>query len=246
MFLILLKLEILKLRRSLPLLLMFACPLLVVLLTTGIAFKSNASFMAHPDFWKRFWLGNLALWSYFMLPLYIALITALLNGNEHRNQAWRLLLTLPITRRELYLTKAALAWGCAIGANLALGMFVALAAGLILLLTPTSGDPFAFPFLLALAKTALTCLPVVLIQYAISWRVPNIVFPLAVGICATMGIAQLGNSDYWVYYPWSYSLMSSNAGSEATQQLALLLAAAVGAALLALTTYRAGKGETAV
>ena len=97
-----------------------------------------------------------------------------------------------------------------------------------------------------LAKIALTCLPVVLIQHALSWRYANFVLPLAVGIGATMGIIQLGSSDYWVYFPWSYSLMVSNGTAPEARQLALGLAGAVALALLAWTTWRAGKGEIAV
>jgi hypothetical protein len=67
------------------------------------------------------------------------------------------------------------------------------------------------------------------------------VLPLAVGIGATMGIIQLGSSEYWVYFPWSYSLMASNGGAPEARHLALLLSGAVAVALLAWTTWRAGK-----
>ena len=244
MFFVLIKLELLKLRRSLPLFVMFACPLLVVLLTTGMVLQSGPN-GPKAGFWVAFWKGNLALWSYFMLPLYIALVTALLNGNEHRNQAWRLLFTLPVTQRQVYLAKTALAWGSVVGANLALGLIAAGAAGVIMLLRPSAGPAFDVPILPALAKLSLACLPVVLIQHALSWRVANFVLPLAVGICATMGIFQLSNTEYWAYFPWTYSLMTSNATDPATQQLALVLAAGVGAVLLVITTYLAGKREIA-
>jgi hypothetical protein len=246
MFLILLRLELLKLRRSLPLLLMLACPFLVVLLGTGVLLKSGGAAFARPGFWTGFWQSNLALWGYFMLPLYIALNTALLNGNEHRNGAWRMLLTLPVTPRQLFLTKAALAWGCVLGANVALGLLATGAAFLIAALRPTPPGMFAFPMALALAKVALSCLPVVLIQHAISWRYANFVLPLAVGIGATMGIVQLGSSEYWIWFPWSYSLMAANGGAPEARQLALLLAAGLSLALLAWTTWRAGKSQVTV
>jgi ABC-type Na+ transport system ATPase subunit NatA len=241
MFLILLRLELLKLRRSLPLLLLVACPLLVVALNTGMALKSGGAAFARPGFWFGFWQGNLALWTYFMLPLYIALVTALLNGNEHKHGTWRLLLSLPVTPRQLYLAKAALAWGCVLGAHLALGLLATLAAQLLAALRPTPPGMFDFSIALALAKISLACLPVVLIQHALSWRFANFVLPLAVGIGATMGIIQLGSSEYWVYFPWSYSLMASNGGAPEARHLALLLSGAVAVALLAWTTWRAGK-----
>ena len=246
MFLILLRLELLKLRRSLPLLMLVACPLLVVALGTGMLLKSPAAAFTRPHFWLGFWHGNLALWTYFMLPLYIALVTALLNGNEHRNGTWRLLLTLPVTPRQLYLAKAALAWGCVLGANLALGLLSMLAAQLLAAVRPTPAGMHDFPLALSLAKISLACLPVVLIQHALSWRVANFVLPLAVGICATMGIVQLGSSEYWVYFPWSYSLMAASGSEPAAQQQALLLAAGLALGLLGSTSWWVGSGRVGV
>ncbi len=208
--------------------------------------KAGDAAFARSTFWFGFWQSNLALWRYFMLPLSIALVTTLLNGNEHRNAAWRLLFTLPITPRQGFLSKAALAWGCVLGANLVPGLLATAAAGLVAAMRPTPPDMFGFPIALALAKVSLTCLPVVLIQHAISWRFANFVLPLAVGIGATMGIIQLGSSEYWVYFPWSYSLMASNGTPPEARQLAVGLAGAVTLALLAWTTWRAGKGEIAV
>ena len=241
MFFVLIRLELLKLRRSLPLFMMFACPLLVVLLSSGMLLKSGSG--PRVGFWVGFWYGNLALWSYFMLPLYIALVTALLNGNEHRNQTWRLLFTLPVTRRQIYLAKTALAWGSVVGANLILGLLAAAAAAIIMQFRPDAGTAFDVPILSALAKLSLSCLPVVLIQHALSWRVANFVVPLGVGVCATMGILQLSNTDYWPYFPWSYSLMASSATDTAAQPLALMLAAGMSAFLLVLTTYLVGRQE---
>lgn len=241
MFLILLRLELLKLRRSLPLLLLLACPFLVVALSTGMLLKSDDAFFARPHFWSGFWQGILALWTYFMMPLYIALVTALLNGNEHRNATWRLLLTLPVTPRQLYLAKAVLAWSCVLGANLGLALLSILGAQLLAALRPTPPGMFEFSLWQALAAVSLACLPVVLIQHALSWRVANFVLPLAVGIGATMGIIQLGSSEYWVAFPWSYSLMAANGTAPEARRLALLLAAGLAPGLLAWTTWRAGR-----
>ena len=63
------------------------------------------------------------------------------------------------------------------------------------------------------------------------------------GVIATMGIVQLGSSKYWVYYPWSYTLMAVNGSAPDMQQKALLLATGLGAALFALTCYWLGKRE---
>lgn len=240
----LLSIELLKVRRSQALWMMIAIPLLVIVLNTAMLLKRTplASLDAHR--WLGFWMGNSALWCYFMLPLYIALVTGLLNGHEHRNQTWRLMLTLPISQRQLYVAKCMLAWLFVVGASAVLVGASAATVGLLGLAGAPLDGAFAFPMLAMLAKTALACLPVVLIQHAVSWRVRNLVLPLALGVVATMGITQVGSSTYWVWYPWSYALMALNGSDAAKQSLALLLAAGVGAALFAVTALVLGGRET--
>ena len=133
-----------------------------------------------------------------------------------------------------------------LGANLALGLLSTLAAQLLAAVRPTPAGMHGFPLALSLAKISLACLPVVLIQHAISWRVANFVLPLAVGICATMGIVQLGSSEYWVYFPWSYSLMAASGSEPAAQQQALLLAAGLALGLLGSTTWWVRRGRVGV
>jgi hypothetical protein len=240
---ILLKVEALKIRRSLSVLMMLLCPLMVVLLNIGILLKSDNLALGKVQAWQGFWLGSLALWCYFMLPLYIALITALLNGNEHKNHTWRLMLTLPIKQSQLYLAKALLAWAFVFGANLCL-MLLCLGAVVLLGLFgyPLRGA-FDFPIWFSLLKILVACLPVVVIQHAISWRFANIVAPLALGVIATMGILQIGSSKNWVYFPWSYSLMASNGSESAMQSQAIGLALIVAAVSLLLSVYWLSRRE---
>ncbi len=239
----LIRVEMLKLRRSLALLMLLVCPLLVVLLNTGMLLKGG---MLHKSgTWQGFWLGNLALWCYFMLPLYIALVTALLNGQEHKSHAWRLMLTLPLLPGQLYLAKALLAWGFVLGANACLLLLCHAVLWLIATLVPGLPPLPDFPAALSLFKVAIACLPVVVIQHAVSWRFANVVAPLALGVGATMGIIQLGSSSYWVYFPWSYALMAANGGSAALQTQALLLAAVVGVVAYLASAFWLGRRELA-
>ena len=78
---------------------------------------------------------------------------------------------------------------------------------------------------------------------SLSWRVQNLVLPLAVGVVATVGIMQIGRSELWVWYPWTYSFMAVNGGAVARQNEALMLASLVGTALFALSAYLLGRRE---
>ena len=239
----LLAVEILKIRRSLALLMMFLTPLMVVLLVTAITAKQHHMDAIVPKHWQFFWTSVTGLWCYFMLPLYIALATGLLNGQEHKNQSWRLMLTLPVSQLQLYLAKAVLAWLFVVGATLVLVAGGALGIGLLLLCGASASGAFDFALAPVIAKVALACLPVLVIQHAVSWRFQNLVLPLAIGVIATMGITQIGSSEHWVWYPWSYSLMAVNGSEAARQHSALLLAAAVGTALLAASALALARRE---
>ena len=239
----LMQVELLKIRRSLALLMMLACPLVVVVLIMSVILRNTPLAAFNVAVWGQVQLGITALWSYFMLPLYVALTTSLVNGNEHRNQTWRLMLTLPINQHQLFFAKALVAWLLIVGSNMALVVFVAVA----IVLVGAAGYPvdgaFGNDLALLMLKIPIACLPILIVQHAISWRFGNIVLPLAVGVIATMGITQVGSSEYWVYYPWSYVLMAVNGNSAPMQQHALVLAVGLGLVLYGLSTVWLGRRE---
>lgn len=211
MFITLLRVELLKTKRTLSLLIMFACPLMVAALLGLISFNQEQT-IDESFSWSFLWLSATAIWSYFMLPLYIALVTALLNQTEHKVAGWRFMHSLPLSSVMLFWVKAILAWLFLVGASASLYVFTLGVSGLLVLFKgwPVDGI-FAFPYWQILLKTAVTALPILLIQHIMSWRFTNMVAPLALGVIATMGITQVGSSqEYWVYYPWSYVLIANN------------------------------------
>jgi lantibiotic transport system permease protein len=228
--------ELIKIRRSLAILMMLVCPLMVVLLTSGIQSRG-----AHRMTWAIFWANNTAMWAYFMLPLYIALITALLNGSEHKNATWRLMLTLPISARQLYLSKIIVAWIFVFGANVLLIGLVYLSISLFGLAGVNIENAFHYAVITNLWKITLCCLPMLVVQHWVSWRFQNIVAPLAVGVIATMGIMQIGSSKEWIYYPWSYVMMAVHGSSDSKQQLAIILASVVACILLFCSSVWIGR-----
>ncbi len=239
----LLSVELLKIRRSLALLLMLVIPLVVVVLNVLVMIRQHELRTVTPTNWSFYWYGSSGLWCYFMLPLYIALITGLLNGQEHRNHTLRLMLTLPVSQVQLFVVKGFLAWLFAIGASAILALGAMLGAGLLVLFGATAQGAVEFAMLPFIATLAISCLPVVAIQHAVSWRFQNIVLPLALGVVATMGITQIGSSSRWVYYPWAYSLMAINSSEAGHHKLALTLAALVGTTLFALSAWLMGRRE---
>jgi hypothetical protein len=231
----LLYVEILKIRRSLAVLMLFAIPALVVVLNTLMLAKRPGFDKVTVRTLEFYWMGNTSLWCYFMLPLYIALVSGLLNGHEHKNHTWRLMMTLPVNQSRLFVTKAILVWLFAIASTTALA---GASAAIVALL---GGSPP--PVWSAIARISLACIPIVIIQHAVSWRFQNIVAPLAFGVLATMGITQIGSSSDWIWYPWTYPMMAVNGSDPAMRDQAIQIALATAAPLLAMTTLYLGRRE---
>jgi hypothetical protein len=238
----LIQIELLKTRRSLALLMMFICPALVVLLMVMLAVNSGAS-VVEARGWYGLWAGTNSLWCYFMLPLYIALVTTLLNGTEHHNGTWRLMLTLPIKTWQLFVAKAILAWLFILGANLILFASLTVSIAILMMFGFPAQGAFSYPVIEQIGKVLVTCLPILAIQHALSWRFGHIVAPLAVGVIGTMGIITIGQSEYWVYYPWTYMLTSNMASNADSQLLALQLAPSVAVVLFGVSAWWLGKRD---
>ncbi|WP_196140356.1 ABC transporter permease [Aliikangiella sp. G2MR2-5] len=248
MWIALLKSELLKTKRSLSFLMMIACPFAVVSLQALLMLNKDGGAMIEKSGWKMLWMMGDSLWCYFMLPLYVALVSALLNGNEHKNQTWRVMMTLPIKQYQLYLTKALLAWFYIVGANIFLFVWTAILILLFMLLGVTNpaenfSSAFDYPIIKQLSKSAISCLPILFFQHALSWRVQNIVAPLAVGVIATMGILKIGQSEHWIYYPWSYITMANMGGDPDAQTTALILSLSVSGILLFVSTLWLSRKE---
>lgn len=237
------RIELLKIRRSLVLLMTLACPLAVVVLVFGMNLRNATPQAMTSQQWGMLWASVSAMWSWFMLPLYIALSTSLINGNEHRNQTWRLMLSLPISKAELYTSKAMVAIFLMMGAHLALLTATALAIGVLGLLGFPLTDAFNVRPSAMLWAAPLAALPLLVLQHALSWHLRSIIPPLAIAVMATFAAIQVGSSDYWPYVPWTYPLVATNAASETARASAVMLGPALAALLFPVTAWWLGRRE---
>lgn len=233
--------ELLKTKRSLALLMMFACPLMIVALYT-LMMLDRGSF---PEVWSMYWIGVYSIWAYLMAPLYIALVAALLNATDHKNGGWRLMLSMPIKQWQLFVVKSVLAWVFFVGSVCALYGLGAIGV-LILQTTGIEGDPgtaFNFGFFDSGWKLTVACLPVLVIQHIVSWRFTSFVTPLALAVIMTVVNSKAMSSSYWVYDPWSYMIMIRLGSDADNQLLALKLSVIVGIAIFTLGAVYLGRRE---
>lgn len=243
MILSLCRVEFLKIRRSLVLLMTLACPLAIVVLVFGANLRGTSPATMTPAKLSMLWASVSAMWSWFMLPLYVALATSLVNGNEHRNQTWRLMLSLPIRRGDLYAAKAIVAVLLMLAAHAALLGFVVLAMGVLGLVGFPLAGAFDVQPAVMLWGAPVAALPLLVVQHALSWRLRSIVPPLAVAVVATLAAIQLGQSELWPLIPWSYPVVATNAAAESARMAALIGGPALAAVLFVLSAWWLGRRE---
>ena len=238
----LIQVELLKTKRSLALLMMFLCPLMVVFVNLLLFINSDGKIVNEKG-WGTFWLTNYGMWGYFMMPLYIALITALLNGVEHKSNGWRYMTTLPINPKQIFVAKFILAWAYLIGASLILFtsiFFVILALNSF---GYTGGELISITIFEKIIYACVASLAILMIQHIVSWRWQNIVAPLGLGVLATFSVMQFSSSKYWFINPWTYTLMTTNASNMSNQNNALIYSLFLTICLLVIGMFWLGRRE---
>ena len=219
----LIALEILKTKRSLALLMLFVTPFSVVMLSTMMFLHGNGKQVAEVG-WGIFWIGNFSLWGVFMLPLYIMLITVLLNQIEHKEGGWRHMLSLPISRIELFTSKLILACIYLLSANVILVLMIFVISGLLGLsgYTGEAIDGVTIPITFII-KATLAGMGILLIQQLLAWRFKNFIIPMATGVIGTFSVLQMASSKYWYFNPWSYTLVATNSSNSSRSEFGITL-----------------------
>src|SRR4029079_286042 len=102
--------ELLKLKRTLAFRVVFVLPLLIAVLQFFIILRTK-KYAPGFNLWQTHGTNSFQIWAVFMMPLLIALVTALLNGIEHSDKQWKHLFALPVPRSAVYFAKLVLAHG---------------------------------------------------------------------------------------------------------------------------------------
>jgi hypothetical protein len=100
--------ESLKMKRTIALKMVVLYPMVLVLLVLFMTSQAPFSMLrnnGHSEEWIRLARSNFRFWAFLMMPLYIALQTALLSGLDHSENQWKALLARPVPRWTLYVAK---------------------------------------------------------------------------------------------------------------------------------------------
>lgn len=242
--------EILKLRRTLALRLTVVAPLVI----TGMCFlffykaitgghKINEGLPP----WTALAQQVLILWALLMMPLFIALETALLAGLEHQEKNWKLLYTQPVPRWTIYAAKQLTGMGLIALSVLALWALTLLAGWALNLLVPGTGFADPAPWRKLLRYCGFLYLASGLLLSIHTWvalRWHSFVVAMTVGIAGTVAATLVMYSEWHDYYPWTAPFMIANGFASGKPLTATVLFGAAGGLVIAfLGAWDIGRRE---
>jgi ABC-2 type transport system permease protein len=229
-----------KLRRSLALLLAAVAPLLI-----AIFIFFNLTRFKQPMPWEMGLQTSAAIWAFFMLPMSVTALTALVAHTEHGPRAWDHLRALPLPRWHLYGAKALCVLGVVAAMSLLLGL---LSTGAVVLAgwwkpaVAASGTPDFAAYLLVLARIFVAAWLLVAVQLWIALRYASFVPALATGIGGTFFAVVATSAKAGMLLPWQIPV-NQLAADPSRADLTLVLGCVGGAVAFALMLWRMSRRE---
>ena len=232
--------EFVKLRRSLALLLALVAPALIaIFLFFNLLRFDNAST------WERAAQTSTAIWAFFMLPMSVTALTALVAHTEHGPRAWDYLRALPRPRWQLYAAKA-----IAVAAVIAM-MSVLLAGATVAVIetaawikpdVAATGSRDIGSYLLLLGRVFVSAWLLMAVQLWIALRYASFVPALSLGIGGTFFAVVATSSRLGVLMPWQIPVNQLAADPDRAA-LALLIGGAGGCVALGAMLWHLSRSE---
>lgn len=199
----LLRIELFKLRGTLSPLLCVLAPALVAVVALLIALRQPQ------QGWTPLLINTLGLWCYFVLPMVVAALAALLAQIEHGPRAWDHLFALPISRSGVVLAKAAVLM-ILIGTMSMLLVVLCFAIGLLAgeVVAPVfTLDSFPWKKAVGMAGAAWAASTLMaVLQLWVALRFRSFVVPVALGLAGTFVVVAAMGAPESIVLPWAMPL----------------------------------------
>jgi hypothetical protein len=235
-----LSVEVRKLNRSLAALLAIAAPSLIAVFTFFNMMRGQT-----PQPWDMWMVGASGIWAFFMLPMSVTALTALVAHMEHGPKSWDHQRALPLPRWKLYAAKAI----CVLAVVAAMSVLtllmvrgaVSLAVALKPQLQPT-GDFALATYARTMGMMFLAALLLIALQLWTALRFASFVPGLVLGIGGTFFAVVATSARAGVFLPWQMpvNMLASEAWRVNT---ALGLGAGLGVVALVLMVVHLSRRE---
>ncbi|KAA3438349.1 ABC transporter permease [Rufibacter hautae] len=207
--------EALKIKHTWALWLALLAPLSIVGMTFLVFFfKGHLFLKSNSDPWLVWATNNFLATAQLLVPLFLALLTALVNGTEHQSGGWKQLYALPVPRWTVFLNKYLLLLALVI---LAYGTFwLGMLGGGYLLgwLRPELGfQNFHHVQSISLGafRILVGSLCIFTLQFCLSFRFKSIALSIGLGILFTLAFLIGSRWEHIGYYPYSWPTFSAAA-----------------------------------
>lgn len=199
----LLKIELIKIKRSYLIPLIFIAPLLVV--ASGVANLRSYFTPEYTNAWAAMFIQSALVYAYYLLPLSMVVVCVMIAGRETGNNGITKMLALPVSRYALCAAKFCVLMIClALEAAVFLAVFVI--AGLIA--THSAGITETLPFLYLLKQCGglfLTMLPCVAVMWAVTVLFKKALPSVGLNLFLVIPGVLVANTPLWIGYPYCYS-----------------------------------------
>jgi hypothetical protein len=139
-----------------------------------------------------------------LLPILIIYVTMMMGRIENQNNGWKQLLTMPVKRERIYLTKYLI---------VLIVVLVAILSYLVeyVITAYALGAKGMIPLELVTNEVLvfITLLPFIGLLFFISTRSNSIAVPIGIGMFFILSSTIIGQSNYWIYAPWVYPVTIS-------------------------------------
>ena len=202
-FLELLKIELIKVKRSKMIPLIFIAPLLVV--ASGVANLQTYFSPEYTNAWAAMFIQSALVYAYYLLPFSMIVVCVMITGRETANNGILKMLALPVSRHALSAAKF-----CVLLFYLFMEMVgflvVFVIAGLIA--TNNAGITEALPIMYLLKWCAglfFTMLPGAATMWAITVAFEKPLLSVGLNLLLVIPGVLAANTPLWVVYPYCYS-----------------------------------------
>jgi ABC-2 type transport system permease protein len=192
--------ELIKLRRSLALLLAVVAPSLVAMFVFF-----NLLRMEKANEWSMTLMSSAAIWAFFMLPMSVTALTALVANAEHGSRSWEHLRALPVPAWQFFAAKLVGVLGVVILMTALLATMTpaaAFAAGALKPSVAPTGDVGYLAYVVLLTRMTVAAGLLVAVQAWVALRFTSFVPALATGIGGTFFAVVATSAEAGVALPW--------------------------------------------
>jgi len=228
--------EVLKLKRTLVFRVVFVLPLLIAVLQFFVILRTKR-YAPGFNLWQTHPTNSFQIWAVFMMPLLIALVTALLNGIEHSDKQWKHLFALPVPRYAVYFAKLIVAQGLILTSTLMLAVFIVIVGVAGTYLRPELANAGPVPYVWLAKQVTFVWLAswlIIAIHTWMSMRWSGFPIALGAGIGGTFFALFAASASLGKYYPW---LLPMNIFVDGRFAMALLLGAVGGIVVAVLGCF---------